>query len=627
MLNLFLSIPRYQKRIVSVFVDFLLISFAFWCSYWVRLDGLTPIQSTEHWVLLAFLAPLTGLGFVKLGLYRAVLRYLSFRVLLTVLAGVIFSTVLLVTSAFYFNVFLPRSTSILYFSFALILIGGVRLFFRMVVHQMQGIRIPVLIYGAGASGRQLQLALNYATEFMPVAFIDDDPKLLHSTIQGLAIHSPKEIERFVDRYKVEKILLAMPSASRNRRQQVLTRLESLPCEVLSIPSTVDLVTGQAKIDELKEVSINDLLGRDAISPQTGLMQKNIKGQVVLVTGAGGSIGSELCRQIIRLGPKSLILFDHSEFSLYEIDKELNNSLLDRQVSCQIIPIIGSVQNKSRITGVMKNSQVNTVYHAAAYKHVPLVEYNVVEGVRNNIFGTINCALAALDAGVDSFVLISTDKAVRPTNVMGASKRIAELVLQALADKQRKTIFTMVRFGNVLGSSGSVIPLFRRQILRGGPVTVTHEEMVRYFMTIPEASQLVIQAGAMGRGGDVFVLDMGQPVKILELAQRMIRLTGLTVKDEQNIDGDIEIQITGLRPGEKLYEELLIGDAVEETRHPRIMTANEVHLNWPETHNLLSRLDKACHKFHVEDVIELLLEAPAAFNKQGHIPDWVLNAKT
>jgi FlaA1/EpsC-like NDP-sugar epimerase len=387
----------------------------------------------------------------------------------------------------------------------------------------------------------------------------------------------------------------------------------------------DIISGKARIEEVREVEIDDLLGRDCVSPSTELLSNNITDKVVLVTGAGGSIGSELCRQVLIQKPQKLILVELNEYSLYAIEQELQNTVLSLESDTEIVSILGSVQKQNRLETIFKAFNVQTIYHAAAYKHVPMVEHNVVEGVRNNVFGTWYCAEAAISAGVEKFVLVSTDKAVRPTNVMGASKRVAELVLQALNERQNDTLFCMVRFGNVLGSSGSVVPLFRRQINEGGPITVTHPDIIRYFMTIPEASQLVIQAGAMGKGGDVFVLDMGEPVKITALAKKMIRLSGLIEKTDKNPDGDIEIKFTGLRPGEKLYEELLVGDNVAGTEHPRIMTANEVHLSWPETHNFLNRLDKACHDFKVEDVISLLLEAPAAYNKQEGCPDWVLNA--
>ena len=623
MLSAFLNIPRYQKRIVSVLVDFVLIAFAFWAGYWIRLDQYTPINSLDHWLLLAFLAPITVAAFVKLGLYRAVLRFVSFRVLLTVLSGVLFSTGILVSLAFYFNIFLPRSTSIIYFSFALILIGGVRLFFRMVLYRLQGsAKHAVLIYGAGASGRQLHQAINQASEFSAVAFIDDDIKLQNSTIQGLNIFPPSELSGLIERYKVDKVLLAMPSVSVAKRQEVLGVLESLPCEILSIPKMADLVAGNARIDQLNEVSIDDLLGRDIVKPDIQLMQKNIKGKVVMVIGAGGSIGSELCRQILVSEPEILVLFDHAEFSLYEIEKSLITIVKDSNSLVKIVPILGSIQNRSRLMQAMTNYQVRTVFHAAAYKHVPLVEYNMVEGIRNNIFGTLNCTKAAIKANVESFVLISTDKAVRPTNVMGASKRIAELILQALAMEDVKTVFSMVRFGNVLGSSGSVVPLFRKQIAEGGPVTVTHNDITRYFMTIPEASQLVIQAGAMGKGGDVFVLDMGEPIRIVDLAVKMIHLSGFSVKDAEHPNGDIAIHFSGLRPGEKLYEELLIGDSVQGTQHSRIMKATEDRLTWSELKVMIDQIDVACQRYDLELVREIILKMPTGFQPSDGINDLV-----
>lgn len=627
MLTFFLELSRPLKRIVSVLIDAILLTVAFWGGYWVRLDTAMPIQSIRHWELLALLIPVTVFVFAKLGLYRAILRYVGFKVLWTVSLGVFISAISLVTIAFFFEVFLPRTVSVIYFSFAILLIGGVRLFFRMLVNRGKGSRIPVLIYGAGSSGRQLQLALNQGQEFFPVAFIDDGLNLKKTMIQGVNVYTPDMIGDLITRFGVKKILLAIPSASRSIRQDVIRRLEPFPCEVLSIPGMADLVGGTAQINELKEVSIEDLLGRDPVAPIPDLMSANITGKRVMVTGAGGSIGSELCRQIVRCKPTKLVLFELSEYGLYAIDKELNEICANEDIELEIVPLLGSVQRQSRLSAIMHNFQIQTIYHAAAYKHVPLVEYNVVEGVRNNIFGTLYSAQAAIEAGVETFVLISTDKAVRPTNTMGATKRLAELVLQALASAQVKTRFCMVRFGNVLGSSGSVVPLFRQQIRDGGPLTVTHPDIIRYFMTIPEASQLVIQAGAMGRGGDVFVLDMGQPVKIIELARRMIRLSGLTLKSEQNPYGDIEVKITGLRPGEKLFEELLIGENVLGTLHPRIMRANEQLLPWTELRTLLLRIDAACHQFDHERLRELLLEAPAAFTPTDGICDLVWKARS
>ncbi|BBG90118.1 polysaccharide biosynthesis protein [Aeromonas caviae] len=626
MLTFFLGLSRPLKRSVSVLIDAMLLTVAFWGGYWVRLDMAIPIRSLHHWELLALLIPVTVFIFAKLGLYRAVLRYVGFKVLWTVSLGIFLSTLCLVTFSFFFEIFLPRTVSVIYFAFAILLIGGVRLFFRMLVNRGKGSRVPVLIYGAGSSGRQLELALNQGQEFFPVAFVDDAPHLRKALIQGNSVYSPDDIGELIMRFGVKKILLAIPSASRVVRQDVLRRLEPFPCEVLSIPGMADLVGGKAQINELKEVSIEDLLGRDPVAPIPELLNANITGKRVMVTGAGGSIGSELCRQIIRCKPEKLILFELSEYGLYAIDKELSDVCEHEGIDVDIVPLLGSVQRQNRLFTIMSNLRVQTVYHAAAYKHVPLVEYNVVEGVRNNIFGTLYCAQAAIESRVETFVLISTDKAVRPTNTMGATKRLAELILQALASAQNQTRFCMVRFGNVLGSSGSVVPLFRKQIRDGGPLTVTHPDIIRYFMTIPEASQLVIQAGAMGSGGDVFVLDMGQPVKIIELAYRMIRLSGLTLKNEQNPNGDIEVKITGLRPGEKLFEELLIGDNVLGTHHPRIMKANEQLLPWAELRALLLRIDAACHHFDHEQLRSLLLEAPAAFTPTDGICDLVWKAR-
>lgn len=627
MLTSFLGISRIQKRIISVFADSILLSVAFWGGYWVRLDAKVPFHSASHWQVLGLLLPVSIFIFIRLGLYRAVLRYVGFKVLWTVSLGVLISTVALVIISFFMNVPLPRTVSVIYFSFAVLLVGGSRLFFRTLVNHGKHQRVAVLIYGAGSSGRQLQLALNQGREYLPVAFVDDDPALIKAVIQGVSVYSPELIGELITRYDIKKILLAMPSASRSVRQDVIHRLEHFPCEVLSIPGMADMVAGYAHIDELKEVSIEDLLGRDPVDPIPDLMNANINGKCVMVTGAGGSIGSELCRQIVRYRPVKLVLFEISEYGLYAIDKELNELCRNEKIDIEIVPLLGSVQRQNRLSAIMSNFQIETVYHAAAYKHVPLVEYNVVEGVRNNIFGTLYTAQAAIEANVDTFVLISTDKAVRPTNTMGATKRLAELVLQALSSAQNGTRFCMVRFGNVLGSSGSVVPLFRAQIRNGEPLTVTHPDIIRYFMTIPEASQLVIQSGAMGCGGDVFVLDMGQPVKIMELAHRMIRLSGLTLKSDNNPNGDVEIKITGLRPGEKLFEELLIGDNVEGTSHPRIMKAHENMLPWKDIRSLLIEIDMACHKFDHEKIRSLLLGAPLAFTPTDGICDLVWKAKS
>jgi FlaA1/EpsC-like NDP-sugar epimerase len=564
--------------------------------------------------------------FTKTGLYRAVIRYMATKAFGTLAIGISISALVLATSTFIIQAQVPRSSIIIYWFTAFTLLGLPRLFMRNIVNQMSSTKKEaVIIYGAGNQGIALMNALSNSNDYRPIAFIDDNLKKQGSIIKGLKVYPSKNIKNLNDQSNISKILLALGNASASKRKRLIENISEFNLEILTTPAVQDIVSGKAKIEEVKEVEIEDLLGRDCVTPNHELLSNDITDKVILVTGAGGSIGSELCRQIIKQAPIKIILLELNEFSLYSIEQELMAYCSNNNKCCtEIISILGSVQKQNRLENIFKTFKVQTIYHAAAYKHVPMVEHNVVEGVRNNVFGTWYCAEAAISAGVERFVLISTDKAVRPTNVMGASKRLAELVLQALAIRQSDTLFCMVRFGNVLGSSGSVVPLFRRQIKNGGPITVTHPDIIRYFMTIPEASQLVIQAGAMGKGGDVFVLDMGDPIKITALAKKMIRLSGLTESTETEPHGDIEIQFTGLRPGEKLYEELLIGDDVEGSEHPRIMTANEVHLTWPETHNLLNKLDKACHKFKVEDVINLLLEAPAAFNKQNDIPDWVYN---
>ena len=544
----------------------------------------------------------------------------------TLAMGITVSALILATSSFITQANLPRSSLIIYWFTAFALLGSPRLFMRNIVAQLNSSpKKAVVIYGAGNQGIALLNALANNDVFRPTAFIDDNPRKQNTVIKGLKVYPPGEFLDLIQQVNLSKVLLALGNTSTSKRKQLIENLSGNGVEILTTPAVQDIVSGKAKIEEVKEVEIEDLLGRDCVTPNPDLLTSNIKDKVVLVTGAGGSIGSELCRQIIKQQPSELILVELNEFSLYSIEQELNN-YCNAHPTChtKIVSILGSVQKQNRLETIFKTFAVQTIYHAAAYKHVPMVEHNVVEGVRNNVFGTWYCAEAAINAGVERFVLISTDKAVRPTNVMGASKRLAELVLQALSNRQSNTLFCMVRFGNVLGSSGSVVPLFRKQIKAGGPITVTHPDIIRYFMTIPEASQLVIQAGAMGKGGDVFVLDMGEPVKITALAQKMIRLSGLTEKTAINPIGDINIEFSGLRPGEKLYEELLIGDNVEGSEHPRIMAANEVHLTWPETHNLLNRLDRACHEFKVEEVISLLLEAPAAFSHESNNPDWVLN---
>lgn len=625
MLAWLLGLPRSVKRLVSVCADMFFLIMSLFAAYFLTQYN---VHSNVPQIALAFsiTLPVTLFIFTKLGLYRAVIRYIGQHALGAVLAGIVSSAFVLALLFGVFNVHDKGNLIFVYAILALITSGGVRLLARMfLVQRNNGHKERVLIYGAGSSGRQLAHALMNGEQYHPVIFVDDDTTLQRSTILGIPVGAPAQITALLKNYNISRILLALPSASRARRREVLDALEELPIPVQSIPGMSDLVDGSMRIDELQDVKIEDLLGRDPVAPKVKLMQANIQHKVVMVTGAGGSIGSELCRQIINYEPAVLVLFELSEFGLYNIEQELANTISQRELGIKLIPVMGTVQRKNRLETVMQAFKVQTVYHAAAYKHVPLVEYNVVEGVRNNVFGTWYAAEAAINTGVETFVLISTDKAVRPTNVMGASKRLAELVLQALAQKQNSTRFCMVRFGNVLGSSGSVVPLFREQIRRGGPITVTHKDIIRYFMTIPEAAQLVIQAGAMGQGGDVFVLDMGEPVKIADLAKRMIHLMGLEVKDDIHPNGDIEVHYSGLRPGEKLYEELLIGENVRETAHPRIMAADEICLSWESMHTLLQQLDTYCENFAVEQIIELFRQSPTGFNYSCASSDLVVKA--
>ena len=626
-LQVIFSLDRAYKRLVSVGIDTVCLAFSFWLAVMVRTDTVDSITNTGYWFLIALVCPISIFAFVKLGLYRAVLRYLSLQALTAIFIGVVISTVSLVFISYFANLGLPRTVPIIYAAFALVLIGGSRGMIRAIVGSgMKREGEPVIIYGAGVSGRQLVTALVQSHEYYPFAFVDDDISTHGSVIQGVHVHSPSIIRKLIKQKQATKVLLAIPSASRLRRKEILLSLEPLAVQVLTLPAMADLVSGNKLYSDIKEVEIDDLLGRDAVAPRQDLLAANIVDKVVMVTGAGGSIGSELCRQILKQKPKKLVLFELSEFGLYSIEKELSATAKENGLEVEILPMLGSVQRENRVLAVMESFKVQTVYHAAAYKHVPLVELNVVEGVRNNVFGTMYTARAAIAAKVETFVLISTDKAVRPTNVMGTTKRLAELSLQALAKEHHSTRFCMVRFGNVLGSSGSVVPLFRKQIASGGPVTVTHPEITRFFMTIPEASQLVIQAGAMGQGGDVFVLDMGESVKIVDLASKMIRLSGFEVRDTINPAGEIEIEFTGLRPGEKLYEELLIGDDVTGTEHERIMTANEAYLSWQELELILSKLDMACHEFNHEMIRDILLKSPTGFNPTDGICDLVWKVK-
>lgn len=614
-----LCLQRWQKRLLMIAFDLALLPLIVWASFALRLGMWDPPLNDGKWMLI--LAPLITVPiFIRLGLYHAVIRFIGGQqAVMAVLKGITLSTLILATIAILATwQGIPRSIFPIYWGTAFLFIGGSRYFVRLLYarqfyrYQKKQIVKHILIYGAGESGIQLANALSRSQDYRAVAYLDDNPTLKKAIIQGLQVYHPNSISKLIENFAVEQVFLAMPSISKARKSEILKALEPFPVHVLTVPSISELISGEHQIDELREISIDELLGRDPVSPDQELLSICIQERVVLVTGAGGSIGSELCRQILRQNPKRLVLFEASEYALYQIEQDLRQQVQQEKLVINledIIPVLGSVQDQGRLREVFQEHQIDTVYHAAAYKHVPLVEHNPLQGILNNTFGTLQAALAAKLTGVRHFVLISTDKAVRPTNVMGASKRMAELVLQGIALEPSKTIFSMVRFGNVLGSSGSVVPLFRSQIQQGGPVTVTHPDIIRYFMTIPEAAQLVIQAGAMAKGGEVFLLDMGEPVKITDLAKRMIHLSGLSIRDESNPEGDIEIRFSGLRPGEKLYEELLIDSQADKTSHPKIYQAHEDCLDWTELTSILDQLETACEQRDtetVQDIIETIV---------------------
>lgn len=647
-----LGLSRRQKRLLQVSFDVLLVWVSLWLAFVVRLGIEELANPVERYPWLFIAAPLIAIPlFIRIGLYRAVMRYFGNDALIAIIKAVSLSSLILALVVYWYgsNPVVPRSVIFNYWWLNLIMIGGLRLTMRQyflgdwfaaaqhVPFANRDNGLPkVAIYGAGAAGNQLVAALRMGRVMRPVAFIDDDPSIADRIISGLQVFKPEKIQHMIELTGAEEVLLAIPSAARSRRREILGNLEGFALHVRSVPGFMDLASGRVKVDDIQEVDVADLLGRDSVPAQSDLLERCITGQSVLVTGAGGSIGSELCRQILMLKPKTLLLFEHSEFNLYAILGELEQRVKCESLAVRVLPILGSIRNQHQLVDVMRSWKVDTVYHAAAYKHVPMVEHNIAEGVLNNVMGTLNTAQAALQCGVANFVLISTDKAVRPTNVMGSTKRLAEMTLQALSreaapvlfgntsnlSQVNKTRFTMVRFGNVLGSSGSVIPLFHKQIKLGGPLTVTHPKITRYFMTIPEAAQLVIQAGSMGLGGDVFVLDMGKPVKIVELAEKMIHLSGLSVRSERAPHGDIAIEFTGLRPGEKLYEELLIGDNVGATPHPMIMSANEDFLPWEMLKEALGQLLSAVDADDYERVRQLLRETVIGYKPDGEIVDWI-----
>jgi FlaA1/EpsC-like NDP-sugar epimerase len=624
-----LALPRQQKRLIMVLADAVAIPVALWCALILKFDRIDPfLERTAAYFLVALSASLVI--FSMLGLYRAVIRFMGPRSMLTVVSGVTMSVaVVVVFDRFMSTSEVPLSAFAIFWSLALLYAIGSRFFVRyLFARTLNGkSALRVAIYGAGDAGARLSSVLLGGPDFEPVAFIDDKKSLQGSSINGLTVFGLDVLPQMVRQQQIDRILLAMPSASRRRRREILTALEPLGLHVQSLPHLTDLIAGKARIDELRDVDVGDLLGRDPVPPNPRLFSSCIRGKCVLVTGAGGSIGSELCRQIMQLSPSRLVLFEMSEIALYTIERELNEIAARDHLTVEVVPLLGNAHHRQRVREVLAAYGVQTIYHAAAYKHVPIVEHNVVEGVHNNVISTWYTAEAAIETGVETFVLISTDKAVNPANVMGATKRLAELVLQGLQERSSGTRFCMVRFGNVLASSGSVVPLFQEQIRRGGPVTVTHPDVIRYFMTIPEAAQLVIQAGSMAKGGDVFVLDMGRPVRIDDLARRMVNLMGLTVRTADNPEGDIEIEYTGLRTAEKLFEELLIGTNVTGTDHPMILRAIEHRLPWMRMQQILNELLVALSSFDCHRALGLLAESVAEYNGQGmEIRDYVWTRK-
>jgi FlaA1/EpsC-like NDP-sugar epimerase len=628
-----LLLPRPVKRALALGADAFVCAMTVWLAFNLRLESWTawsPAHFTAFMGSVAFALPV----FIVFGLYRAIFRYSGLPALITVMRAVALYGIIYCVAFTLISVpGVPRSIGILQ---PLLLLVGVSLSRAFVRYWLGGIYqsivgnedLPrVLIYGAGSAGRQLAAALKTSPELVLVGLLDDDDRLHGQVLNGLKIYNPATLVTSVAKLRVTQVFLALPSASRVRRNEILELARAARVQVRTLPSVLELAQGKVQVSDLKELDIEDLLGRDPVPPDPLMLAKNITGKVVMVTGAGGSIGSELCRKILKTRPEVLLLVELTEFALYAIEHELQSTMAeDGESGVRVVPLLASVRDVSRIDEILRTWKPHTIYHAAAYKHVPLVEHNPAEGLKNNVLGTLNTARLAATHGVSDFVLISTDKAVRPTNVMGASKRLAEMVLQAeaavMAKAGGKTRFSMVRFGNVLGSSGSVVPLFRKQIKEGGPITLTDERITRYFMTIPEAAQLVIQAGAMASGGDVFVLDMGEPVRIADLACRMVELSGLALKDEANPNGDIEITVTGLRPGEKLYEELLIGDNPLPTSHPRIMKAHEDYLPWDVLQAKLSDLGLALDANNVPLIRNLLKDLVPGYQPDGEVVDWV-----
>ena len=651
-----LAMPRVAKQLLVMTVDTSMCLLSVWLSLYLRLGEFLNFNYNETLPVLLICATSVTLAipiFVGSGLYRAIFRYSGMPAMMTIArAALIYGVIFSIIFTFIGVQGVPRTIGLIQPVVVFLLVGVSRATARVWLGGLYQLEVKksslpqVLIYGAGSAGRQLASGMANNHEMRVVGFLDDDDRLHGHVLNGLNIYNPEDLEEVVNQKGITDVLLAMPSASRERRNQILAFLTKIKLSVRTLPGLSDIASGKITLSDVRELDIDDLLGRDPVKPNGLLLNRNTHNKTVLVTGAGGSIGGELCRQILKTLPKRLLLVEMSEFALYQVHQEVQAALQLHEVtsgeSIEVVPLLASVCDEVRMDEIMDTWKPHTVYHAAAYKHVPLVEHNPAEGVRNNVWGTKVCAEAAVRNGVQNFVLISTDKAVRPTNIMGATKRLAEMVLQALNDavicpdfnsynanntvRNTKTCFSMVRFGNVLGSSGSVVPLFREQIKNGGPITLTHSEITRYFMTIPEAAQLVIQAGAMGSGGDVFVLDMGEPVRIFDLASRIVELSGLTLKDEKNPLGDIEIKVTGLRPGEKLYEELLIGDNPKPTQHPRILKAQEKFVPWAKLEGQLNSLNLALSVNDVPVIRSFLQQLVIGYQPSGEVVDWVYLAQ-
>ena len=612
---------RRSKQMLMVLADIIAMPAALWTASLLH-AGTANGLGVSNWLYVASIL-FTVPAFVRLGLYRAVIRFLGIQAAIAIVAGVTISTIGLVTLNHYLeDSQAPLAVFAIYFALAILYVGASRFGARELLRMGNIGAAPVAIYGAGAAGAQLCSSLLTSQHFRPVAFLDDNEKSQGARVCGLRVLAPSSLGDLRRRRGVGLVFLALPSASRRRRGAILDTLSSQGFKVQTVPDISEIVSGNARLEEVRDIDVHDLLGRDPVPPNHALLGACVRSKSIMVTGAGGSIGSELCRQIMELSPRRLVLLEVSELALYEIERELRSLNARKGNHIELVALLGNAHHKQRVREILTTFGVQTVYHAAAYKHVPIVEHNMIEGVHNNIFATYNTAEAALECRVETFVLISTDKAVNPTNVMGCTKRVAEMVLQGLHQRSHGTRFCMVRFGNVLESSGSVVPLFREQIREGGPVTVTHPDVIRYFMTIPEAAQLVIQAGSMGSGGDVFVLDMGSPVRIADLAKRMIQLAGYTVRDEKHPDGDIEIRFTGLRPAEKLFEELLIGKNVTGTEHPRILRAMEHSLTWEQIKHVLEDLTHALVRFDCERAREILLRAVPEYQPTDKVQDHV-----